>query len=153
MFNFIKVTHEQIEHVISLRLKLLNELGELKSPEEEKLIETSTREYLNTALSKDEFISFMAENNGVPVSISGMVLFKRPPYLENLQGIEGYILNMYTATEFRGKGLARRLLEKCIDECKKSGVKRIWLHASEDGRPLYKKMGFTKKNNEMELFL
>lgn len=153
MFNFIKVTHEHIEQVIRLRLKLLNELGELKSLEEEKLIETSTREYLNTALSKNEFISFMGESNGVPVSISGMVLFKRPPYLENLQGIEAYILNMYTVNEFRGNGLARRLLEKCIDECKKNGVKRVWLHASEDGRPLYKKMGFTKKDSEMELFL
>ncbi|XRG77082.1 GNAT family N-acetyltransferase [Rossellomorea sp. GAMAL-10_SWC] len=153
MFNFIKVTHEHIEQVISLRLKLLNELEELKSLEEEKLIETSTREYLNTALSKNEFISYMAENNGVPVSISGMVLFKRPPYLENLQGIEAYILNMYTVNEFRGNGLARRLLEKCIDECKKNGVKRVWLHASEDGRPLYKKMGFTNKDSEMELFL
>ncbi|ODG90130.1 MULTISPECIES: GNAT family N-acetyltransferase [Bacillaceae] len=153
MFNIIKVTHEQIEQVISLRLKLLNELGELKSHEEDKLIETSTREYLNTALSKNEFISFMVVNNGVPVSISGMVLFKRPPYLENLQGIEAYILNMYTVSEFRGKGLARKLLEKCIYECKKNGVKRVWLHASEDGRPLYKKMGFTKKDSEMELFL
>ncbi|MFD4706822.1 GNAT family N-acetyltransferase [Gottfriedia sp. NPDC058432] len=153
MFNFIKVTHEHIEQVISLRLKLLNELGELNSLDEEYLIETSTREYLNTALSKNEFISFMVEHNGVPVSISGMVLFKRPPYLENLQGIEAYILNMYTATEFRGKGLERDLLGKCIDECKKSGVKRVWLHASKDGRQLYKKMGFTKKDGEMELFL
>jgi N-acetylglutamate synthase-like GNAT family acetyltransferase len=49
--------------------------------------------------------------------------------------------------------LAKRLLENCIDESKKSGVKRIWLHASEDGEPLYRKMGFTNKDSEMELFL
>ncbi|WP_088011353.1 GNAT family N-acetyltransferase [Gottfriedia acidiceleris] len=153
MFNFIKVTNEHIEQVINLRLELLKELGELRTHEEEHLIETSTREYLNTALSKNEFLSFMVENNGVAVSISGMVLFKRPPYLENLKGIEAYILNMYTLPKYRGKGLARKLLELCIDECKKSGVKRIWLHASEDGAPLYKKIGFTNKDNEMQLFL
>jgi N-acetylglutamate synthase-like GNAT family acetyltransferase len=49
--------------------------------------------------------------------------------------------------------LGKRLLENCIDESKKSGVKRIWLHASEDGEPLYRKMGFTNKDSEMELFL
>ncbi len=46
---------------------------------------------------------------------------------------------MYTTPKYRGKGLAKQLLEHCIGECKKSGVKRIWLHASEDGKPLYKK--------------
>lgn len=153
MFNFIKVSLEHLDKIISLRLALLKELGELSSPQEEHLMETSTREYLQKALVNNEFISYMVEANGEPVSISGMVLFKRPPYLENLKGIEAYILNMYTAPEYRGKGLAKQLLEHCIDECKKSGVKRIWLHASEDGKPLYKKMGFTNKVSEMELFL
>ncbi|CAM3725259.1 GNAT family N-acetyltransferase [Alicyclobacillus pomorum] len=152
-FNFIKVSIEDIDKIVSLRLELLKELGELKSLQEEHLIETSTREYLQKALSNNEFISYMAESKGEAVSISGMVLFKRPPYLENLRGIEAYILNMYTVPDYRGKGLARRLLESCIDECKKIGVKRIWLHASEDGKHLYKKMGFTTKDNEMELFL
>jgi ribosomal protein S18 acetylase RimI-like enzyme len=153
MFNFIKVSLEHIDTIISLRLALLKELGELSTPQEEQLMETSTREYLQTSLSNNEFISYMAETNGKPVSISGMVLFKRPPYLENLQGIEAYILNMYTVPKYRGKGLASRLLEHCIEESKKSGVKRIWLHASEGGEPLYKKMGFTDKDSEMELYL
>ncbi|MGE7923930.1 hypothetical protein ACQKND_12140 [Viridibacillus arvi] len=33
------------------------------------------------------------------MSIGSMVIFRRPPYLENLQGIEAYILNMYTVSE------------------------------------------------------
>lgn len=74
-------------------------------------------------------------------------------YIDNLKGLEAYILNMYTIPQYRGKGLARKLLENCIEECKKIGVKRIWLHASDDGTPLYKKMGFTFKNSEMELFI
>ncbi|WP_346654848.1 GNAT family N-acetyltransferase [Cytobacillus firmus] len=153
MFNFIKVTIEHIDTIINLRLALLKELDELSSPQEEQLMETATRQYLQKALSNNQFISYMAEINGEPVGISGMVLFKRPPYLENLKGIEAYILNMYTIPEYRGKGLAKHLLEHCINECKRSGVKRIWLHASEEGKPLYKKMGFTNKESEMELFL
>lgn len=152
-FNFIKASFEDINKIISLRLALFKELGEVKSSQELHLVETSTREYLQKALSNNEFISYIAETNGEAISISGLVLFKRPPYLENLQGIEAYILNMYTVPEYRGNGLARRLLEYCIDESKKSGVKRIWLHASTDGEYLYKKMGFTTKDSEMELFL
>jgi ribosomal protein S18 acetylase RimI-like enzyme len=151
-FNFIKASIEDIDKVVSLRLALFKELGEVNSPQEVNLVETSTREYLQKALLNNEFISYFVEKNGEPLSIIGMVLFKRPPYLENLQGIEAYILNMYTVPEYRGNGLAKRLLEYCIDECKKSGVKRIWLHASKDGEHLYKKVGFTAKENEMELF-
>ncbi|MFC6604013.1 GNAT family N-acetyltransferase [Ectobacillus funiculus] len=95
----------------------------------------------------------MAKANGEAVSGSGIVIFKRPPYLENLNGIEAYILNMYTTPEHRGRGIARKLLESCIEECKNIGVKRVWLHASEDGKRLYQNMGFTFKNNEMELFI
>ncbi|ATP40901.1 hypothetical protein CSE16_13055 [Solibacillus sp. R5-41] len=69
-----------------------------------------------------------------------MPLTQRPPYLENLEGIEAYILNMYTLPAFRGYGLAKVLLIHCIDESRERGVKPIWLQASESGAPLYKKM-------------
>lgn len=60
---------------------------------------------------------------------------------------------MYTLPKYRGHGIAKKLLEYCLEECKENGVKRIWLHSSKDGEPLYKKIGFTNKQNEMELFL
>ncbi|PEA85571.1 hypothetical protein [Bacillus pseudomycoides] len=51
----------------------------------------------------------------------------------------------------------RVTLLKEVDELhsqeEENGVKRIWLHPSKDGELLYKKMGFTYKENEMELSL
>jgi len=51
----------------------------------------------------------------------------------------------------------RVTLLKEVDELhsqeEENGLKRIWLHPSKDGELLYKKMGFTYKENEMELFL
>ncbi|MFJ7745329.1 GNAT family N-acetyltransferase [Peribacillus sp. NPDC097295] len=152
-FNVTRASIDDTEQIIGLRLALLTELGEIKTIEEKNLMEISTREYLQKALSNNEFISYMAKTDGKAVSVSGVVLFNRPPYLENLKGIEAYILNMYTIPEYRGYGLARRLLEHCINESKKNNVKRIWLHSSENGKHLYDKMGFTEKGCEMELFL
>lgn len=62
-------------------------------------------------------------------------------------------MNMYTKPEYRGYGIARSLLEECIADCKSLGARRIWLHSSQDGYPLYKKMGFIDKDSEMELIL
>ncbi|MEX3623283.1 GNAT family N-acetyltransferase [Viridibacillus arvi] len=152
-YKIYKVSIENIESVISLCLALLKELGEIKSHEEELIIVKSTREYLEKALVNKEFKSYVAEINEEVMSIGSLIIFRRPPYLENLQGIAAYILNMYTVSEHRGNGFGRRILENNTEESKLNGAKRIWLHASEDGKYLYEKMGYTMKNNEMELFL
>lgn len=52
---------------------------------------------------------------------------------------------MYTVPEYRGYGLAKRLLEYCVDEGKKVVL-------NEFGCTLLK-MGFTMKDTIMELFL
>lgn len=58
MFNFIKVSLEHIDTIVSLRLALFKELGELNSPQEEQLMETSTRKYLQTALKRRIYILY-----------------------------------------------------------------------------------------------
>ncbi|MDD3655031.1 MAG: GNAT family N-acetyltransferase [Desulfotomaculaceae bacterium] len=154
-FNIVKGSIEVIDIMVPLHLALFEELDKLKPLQEEHLLETSTKDYLEKALSNNEFISYIAETNSEAASICGISLFVGSPHLKNSQGIEGYILSMYTVPKYRGNGLAKQLLGNCIEICKKSGVKRIWVHASEDGKHLYRKMGFTYtlKNNEMELFL
>ena len=59
-------------------------------------------------------------------------------------------MNVYVRPDQRGQGLARRLLERVLDECAAHGVTQVSLHASEAGRPLYEKLGF-KPTNEMKL--
>jgi ribosomal protein S18 acetylase RimI-like enzyme len=64
----------------------------------------------------------------------------------------GYILNVYTEPEYRQQGIARRLVEACIDFCRADGRKYVVLHASEQGRSIYEALGF-EITNEMRLRL
>ncbi|WEA47113.1 GNAT family N-acetyltransferase [Priestia aryabhattai] len=153
LYSVDKASVSDIKEIIKLRVSLLKEVNEIQTEEEEAQITHATKNYLETEISNHNFVSYIAKKDEEVVSVSGVSFFKRPPYLENLQGIEAYILNMYTLPSHRNQGLARQLLEKCIEECKKRDVKRIWLHASKDGEPLYKSMGFNFKGSEMELFL
>ncbi|MED4588475.1 GNAT family N-acetyltransferase [Priestia flexa] len=73
--------------------------------------------------------------------------------IDTLRKLSSLVLTYHTLPTYRKQGLAKQLLEKCIEECKNRDVKRIWLHASKDGEPLYKSMGFSFKGSEMELFL
>ncbi len=60
------------------------------------------------------------------------------------------ILNMYTLPEWRGQGLATALLQEIIHFAKSTSIRRLWLHATESGRPIYEKAGFLPTSAEME---
>jgi GNAT superfamily N-acetyltransferase len=62
-------------------------------------------------------------------------------------------LNIYTSPKYRKQGYAKRIVDEIIGYARRTGIKRLWLNASEDGAGVYAQRGFTKKDNEMELFL
>jgi GNAT superfamily N-acetyltransferase len=85
------------------------------------------------------------------VATSGVTLFERPPNGANLAGLEAYLSNMYTVPAWRGRGVGTALVETIIAYLKRTRVRRIWLHATEQGRPVYAKVGFVPGETDMEL--
>lgn len=153
MSTMTKATIKHIDELVKLRIALLTELGEVRTLEEIQTLEEVTYYYLKHALVDDTYISFIIEDHGQVVSTTGLVFLYRPPSYKNLSGKEAYLLNVYTHPEYRRLGYANILLEQCVQECKAMGIKRIFLHATEQGEPIYTKYGFTPKEHEMELFI
>ena len=56
------------------------------------------------------------------------------------------VVNVYTEPEWRGRGIARALMEKVLDWADGLGYERVVLHASDAARPLYKSLGFAATN-------
>ena len=84
-----------------------------------------------------------AAGAGRLVACSGLVLFRRPPSRRNLSGWEGYVMNMYTEPAWRGRGLATALLGECVAYVRsETPARRIRLHATAAGRPVYERAGF-----------
>jgi len=82
---------------------------------------------------------------------SGLWVMDWPPHMIG-NGPRGNILNVYTAVEFRRRGLARELVKAAMEWCRCNGVDVVVLHASADARRLYESMGFAG-TNEMRLQL
>jgi GNAT superfamily N-acetyltransferase len=93
-----------------------------------------------------DFVAWIADVDGEPVASAGLIWFDHAPGPANPIGREAYILNVYTRPEARRMGLARALMERLLQEARTAGVRRIWLRASDDGRPLYESMGFQPAN-------
>jgi GNAT superfamily N-acetyltransferase len=56
------------------------------------------------------------------------------------------IVNVYTEPTWRGRGIARALMQALMDWAGTAGCDRVLLHASDAGRPLYQSLGFAPTN-------
>jgi GNAT superfamily N-acetyltransferase len=101
----------------------------------------SNRRWLEEHFGRD-FVAWIADLDGQPVASAAVLWFEHPPGQVCAVGREAYILNVYTRPEARRMGLARALMERAVTEARSAGAGRVWLRASDEGRPLYEAMGF-----------
>jgi GNAT superfamily N-acetyltransferase len=149
-----RATEHDIEILTDLRVAFLSQIYEVQNPQ---ALWKNTYQYMCEKVPSGGFVSWIAEVNGTVVGTSGLVFFDPPPSARLGTGREAYILNMYTLPEWRGRGIASRLLSALIQFARESGAWRIWLSATDEGKPVYEKHGFVTrgqgKQTEMELLL
>lgn len=91
-----QATQADIPALVSLRMGLFCEVGELSDPLADLDLWQATRAYFSTAQADGSARSWVAEVGGEVVASGTLALFVRPPYPGNLSGWEAYLLNMYT---------------------------------------------------------
>jgi GNAT superfamily N-acetyltransferase len=146
-----RATLADIEALARLRLALLREMGNIRDESQEAPLLDALRGYLQRTMATDQFLAWVAEVDGQVVAISGLVFFERPPDAGNPAGVEAYLMNMYTLPAWRGLGLARALLDEIIGHVRTTLARRISLHATDAGRPIYESAGFVPTTSVMEL--
>ena len=131
-----------IPALVRLRMALFCEVGELARPDEDPALWQATLTYFTRAQEEGSARSWLVEVDGEAVACGTLALFVRPPYPGNLAGREAYLLNMYTRPAWRKRGMASALLDAMAAHAREQRLGKLWLHASEQGRPLYERLGF-----------
>ena len=129
-----------------LRVNLLQDTGELQNTSDIQAFMTISAQYFTEAISNRTYIGWVAESEGQLVGTGGVNVFRRLPYPANPVGEEWYLLNMYTLPAYRGFGIGSAITRAAIDYAKASGVHRVWLDATDEGKPVYEKVGFIPTN-------
>jgi ribosomal protein S18 acetylase RimI-like enzyme len=150
MFTIRRATLEDMETLIQLRIALLQASGNIQNEAEKETVAQANRAYFVRTLPTGGFLAWVAEVDSQIVGCGGLIFLERPPMNGNLAGQEAYILNIYTLPAWRAQGVATALFQTILAFLKEAGIKRIWLHASEAGRRIYEKHGFTATHTEME---
>jgi len=115
------------------------------------LVEQESYEYYKRTLENGEHIAYLVYDNGKFIGAGGVSFYQVMPTYHNPTGKKAYIMNMYTASEYRRQGIAFHTLDLLVKDARKQGISQITLEATEMGRPLYERYGFVKMEDEMEL--
>jgi GNAT superfamily N-acetyltransferase len=130
------------------RVGMFRDMGAIK-PECEGALHEKSIAYFMAAIPSGEYVGWIAypADDAAPIAGAGVQfrsLLPRPTLTGDglLLGREGLVLNVYTTPSWRGRGVARQLMDTIIAWAADAGVVRLVLAASPAGRPLYEKMGF-----------
>jgi len=62
------------------------------------------------------------------------------------EGRQGTIVNVFTEPQWRRRGIAGLLIKEIVTWSKNEQIDRLVLHASDEGRSIYERLGFTESN-------
>ena len=83
--------------------------------------------------------TWLAEDDG---AVIGAAQLKRRE-VPALDAFEHWLGGVYVAPPFRGRGTARRLIERCVEDATKRGVERLHLQTEVRNVGLYERLGWT----------
>lgn len=146
-----KATVEDIKELVRTRLIVLRVANKLSNDVDMSIVEQESYEYYKRALETGEHIAYLVYDNGRFTGAGGVSFYQVMPTYHNPSGKNAYIMNMYTAPEYRRQGVAFHTLDLLVKDAKKQGVSSITLEATDMGRALYEKYGFIKMEDEMKL--
>ena len=155
MLQYKIATSEDIAELMQIRLEMLREVNFLSKdyPFSEDFYSYSRDYFLNgqhtTVLAVDE----KDEENGKTIGCATLCYMEFMPTFSHPTGKRAPLMNVYTAPDYRGQGIARRIVEWLLEEAKCRGITEISLDATASGRPLYRKLGFQDSEECMVLVL
>ena len=139
------------------RAAMFRDMGSVASGSEAALVR-ATADYLRDALPRGEYLAWVAQSSVSPLEpIGGAGVQLRPilprptPAGDGIElGPEAIVLNVYVDPAWRRRGVADALMQRVLTVLAERKIRRIVLHASNDGRRLYERLGFVP-TNEMRL--
>ena len=149
MIEYVVASKDDKELLMQSRLEMLRVVNELPCDYEfsRELIDNS-REYFNgdnqtTVLAIDECV----------IGCATICYIEVMPTYSHPTGKRAHLMNVYTNSKYRRKGIALHMLNILIKEAKEKGVTEISLDATELGKPLYRKCNFVESEEYMVLNL
>ncbi len=139
---------EDMDLLMSSRLEMLKVVNDLDYSYKysEEMIENS-RKYFEDGNQT----TVLALDRDRVIGCATMCYIYIMPTFSHPTGKRAHLMNVYTMKEWQRQGIAKKMVSMLIEEAWKRGVTEISLDATEEGRQLYYKLGFTDSDECMVL--
>lgn len=143
---YCEATKEDINELIRMRIAyMIDDFGSITEVER-KGMETHLPDYFARKLGT-ELIAFIAKDEGKIVSAAYLHIIEMPANSVLLNGLYGEVLSVYTEPNYRGQGICTKLIKNLVEYGRRIGLGRIDLSATDEGYPIYAKIGFKDKEH------
>ncbi|WP_424952098.1 GNAT family N-acetyltransferase [Deinococcus sp.] len=108
-------------------------------------------DWLPTVFIGGVYLGWLAQSDGRVIGGAGLLLINWQPSRTDPHPLRGRVVNVFVEPDFRGRGVARSLMQTALAEARRLGLSTLNLGTSEQGRPLYASLGFQAAATEMWL--
>ena len=149
--EFRVATLNDLDLLTTSRIEVLKAANKLDPSTDMANVEKESYNYYKKALEDNTHYAILVMEDDKFIGAGGVSFYSVMPTYHNPSGKKAYIMNMYTAPDYRRQGIAYKTLDMLVKVSKERGINQISLEATEMGRPLYEKYGFVKMESEMKL--
>ncbi|OII43236.1 GNAT family N-acetyltransferase [Plantibacter sp. MMLR14_011] len=96
------------------------------------------------AVDPDSRVCLVAEVDDQLVGMAWLVVFSRAPNIGALRRLTGDVQSVFVRPEFRGRGIAGRLIDGLLDAARARDIGRVSVSANEGAAPGYLRAGFER---------
>ncbi len=143
-------TQDDATYLAEARRKMFVEMGKPNNETMQAVVDTFVS-WVREKMAQGLFLGWVIETESAAAASGGILLIDWPPNRADLGPYRAYLLNVYTQPGHRRRGLARWLVEAALAEARRRNIRVMALHASDEGKSLYEKLGFRTTREMMRV--
>ena len=143
MIEYRRADITDLETLVEQRFCLF---GAVRPEMDAESLREPVRNYYAETIPTGECVYWLALDGDRVIGGGGWAIRRYAPGYLLRNGVSAYVFNIYTDPAYRRRGVAREIMLRLMDDARQRGIKRVDLHATEVGRPVYEKLGFKPPN-------
>jgi GNAT superfamily N-acetyltransferase len=106
-------------------------------------------DWFGQAMQRGTYLGLVAQHDGHVIAGAGLVMLDWGPTRDDQGDLRGRIVNVFTESAWRRRGIAKQLVEGVIRLGEEAGIGTLSLGASKVGEALYLPLGFVRYEEVM----